>query len=52
MADFFRGKPSYLLFLKHRKDGRYQPVTGQFDSALSCKEIINGGTAEPFGEEN
>ncbi|MGB8352798.1 MAG: hypothetical protein WCD79_02835 [Chthoniobacteraceae bacterium] len=29
----------YILFLKKRNDGRYEPVTGQLDSSLSAKEI-------------
>ena len=33
------GKPDYLLFLKLRTDGRYEPVSGQYDSELSCREV-------------
>jgi hypothetical protein len=33
------GKPSYLLFLKKRKDRRYEPVSGQVDPALSVREM-------------
>jgi hypothetical protein len=33
------GKGSYLLFLKARKDGRYEPVSGQYDPALSVREL-------------
>jgi len=29
------GKPNYLLFLKQRKDGNFEPVSGQIDSACS-----------------
>jgi hypothetical protein len=29
----------YLAFLKHRKDGRFEPVRGQYDSVLSFREI-------------
>jgi hypothetical protein len=32
-------KPSYLLSLKLRPDGNYEPVTGQYDAALSSREI-------------
>ena len=42
---FAWGRPNYLLFLKARKDGRYEPVSGQFDSAFSVKELhgpLNG----------
>jgi hypothetical protein len=38
-----QGPPDYLLFLKKRADGRYECVSGQFDPALSVKEIV-----EPF----
>jgi hypothetical protein len=27
------------LFLKARKDGRYEPVSGQYDPALSVREL-------------
>jgi hypothetical protein len=46
--------PDYMLFLRGRPDGRYECVSGQFDPALSVKQIINpldpprvpaGGTA-------
>ena len=33
------GPPEYLLFLKLRKDGRYEPVTGQIDPQLSVREL-------------
>ena len=29
----------YLLFLKARKDGRYEPVSGQYDPDLSVREL-------------
>jgi len=32
-------KPAYLLFLKRRPDGRYEPLTGQYDATLSVREI-------------
>jgi hypothetical protein len=38
--------PTYLLFLKRRKDGRYECVSGQFDSLLSVKQLI-----EPLASE-
>ena len=34
------GVPSYLLFLKARKDGRYEPVSGRVDPELSVRELI------------
>ena len=32
-------RPAYLLFLKARPDGRYEPVTGQVDSMFSVRKI-------------
>jgi hypothetical protein len=32
-------RPEYLLFLKLRKDGRYEPVSGQLDPDLSVREV-------------
>ncbi|HEY1189125.1 MAG TPA: hypothetical protein VGE74_15835 [Gemmata sp.] len=32
-------QPEYLLFLKKMKDGRYEPVSGRIDPALSVKEV-------------
>jgi hypothetical protein len=33
------GRPDYLLFLRLRKDGRYEPVSGAIDPALSIREL-------------
>jgi hypothetical protein len=33
------GTPCYLLFLKKRGDGKYEPVSGQIDSALSARRL-------------
>ena len=38
------GKPDYLLFLKLRKDGRFEPLSGQYDSSLSCREVSAADT--------
>lgn len=35
------GQPSYLLFLKRREDGRYEPVAGQVDSELSVRRMMS-----------
>lgn len=32
-------KPTWLAFLKRRQDGRFEPVSGQFDSAFSFREL-------------
>jgi hypothetical protein len=32
-------RPEYLLFLRARPDGRYEPVSGQIDPALSMREL-------------
>ena len=34
-------QPSYLLFLKRREDGRYEPVAGQVDSELSVRKLTS-----------
>jgi hypothetical protein len=31
--------PEYLLFPKRMQDGRYEPVSGRIDPALSVKEV-------------
>jgi hypothetical protein len=33
-------RPEYLLFLKRRKDGRYEPVSGRIDPVYSVREIF------------
>jgi hypothetical protein len=33
------GRPEYLLFLRVRPDGRFEPVSGQVDPALSVREL-------------
>ena len=35
--------PEYLLFLKMRKDGFYEPVSGQLDAAFSVRAIFPPG---------
>ena len=35
------GRPSYLLFLKRREDGRFEPVAGQVDSELSVRRVTS-----------
>ena len=32
-------RPQYLLFLRKTKDGRYEPVSGRIDPALSVREV-------------
>lgn len=39
------GPPHYLLFLKRRKDGRLEPVSGQVDSACSVMLLMPEGPA-------
>jgi hypothetical protein len=34
-------RPDYLLFLKRRKDGRYEPVSGKIDPLLSVREVFD-----------
>jgi len=38
-GSFGLAKPSYMLFLKKRPDGRYEPVAGQYDAEFSCREV-------------
>ena len=38
-AKVLEGTPHYLLFLKKRADGKYEPVSGQIDSALSVRKL-------------
>lgn len=35
--------PHYLLFLKKRLDGRFEPVSGQYDPQLSVRELSAPG---------
>ena len=35
----YQEQPIWIAFLKHRKDGRFEPVTGHYDSALSFREF-------------
>ncbi len=35
--------PNYLLFLKSRTDGRFEPVSGQIDSRLSVRDLWRNG---------
>ena len=37
-------RPEYMLFLRLRADGRYEPVSGQIDPALSVREMFSGTT--------
>lgn len=39
ISDKARPSPEYLLFLKRRTDGRFEPVAGQVDSVLSVRQI-------------
>lgn len=47
-VDGVRGKrteqeatPQYILFLKARTDGRFEPVAGQVDSSLSVRQVTS-----------
>lgn len=35
----FRQQPIWIAFLKRRSDGRFEPVTGQYDSTYSFREL-------------
>jgi hypothetical protein len=36
--------PEYLLFLRRLNDGRYEPVSGRIDPALSVRELFERGS--------
>ena len=36
---FLGQKPTWLAFLRRREDGRFEPVSGQFDANLSFREL-------------
>jgi hypothetical protein len=38
-SETWHAETEYLLFLKARKDGRYEPVAGQYDVDLSVREM-------------
>ena len=38
--------PEYLLFLKMRQDGLYEPVSGQLDAAFSVRAIFPSGVTK------
>ena len=35
----FQQQPVWIAFLKRRRDGRFEPVTGHYDSAYSFREL-------------
>jgi hypothetical protein len=37
--DVEEGTPHYLLYLKKRSDGKYEPISGQIDSAFSVRKL-------------
>lgn len=39
--------PEYLLFLKIRKDGRYEAVSGQYDPKLSVRQMFAAFSEDP-----
>lgn len=45
-AQIALGKPSYLLFLTERKDGRFEPVSGRVDPVESVREMHRPFPAE------
>ena len=40
-TEVLESPPSYLLFLKRRDDGRYEPVNGQVDSEMSFRRLTS-----------
>jgi len=43
-------QPEYLLFLKRRTDGRYEPISGQMDAALSVREVAEPSWTMSYDE--
>ncbi len=39
--------PEYLLFLKSKKDGRYEVVSGQYDPRLSVRQMFPAFSEDP-----
>jgi hypothetical protein len=39
-------RPDYMLFLKRRADGRFEPVSGRIDPVLSIREVFQVRNAE------
>jgi hypothetical protein len=37
----FQHRPKWLAFLKRRADGRFEPLTGQYDASQSFKELYD-----------
>jgi hypothetical protein len=40
--------PDYLLFLRRRKDGRYEAITGPLDATQSVRELYGHALEAPF----
>lgn len=38
--------PQYMLFLRARKDGRYEPVSGRIDPVMSVRELFDPSHSE------
>jgi hypothetical protein len=46
------GRPDYMLFLRLRPDGRYEPVSGEIDPVLSIRELhLADGFFSDFGSK-
>jgi hypothetical protein len=46
------GRPDYMLFLRLRADGRYEPVSGEIDPVLSIRELhLADGFFSDFGRK-
>lgn len=46
------GLPDYMLFLRLRPDGRYEPVSGEIDPVLSIRELHSAdGFLSDFGNK-
>jgi hypothetical protein len=46
------GRPDYMLFLRLRPDGRYEPLSGEIDPVLSIRELHSAyGFFSDFGSK-
>lgn len=49
ISDVQTATPNYLLFLRRREDGRYEPVSGQVDPHESAMELLD---PDIFGQDD
>jgi len=45
-SESWHSRCEYMLFLKARKDGRYEPVAGQYDAGMSVRELYSASGSD------